>query len=138
LDLQDDDWKFMSVRDVEPVFLGPCACFWSTGLWHAFYGDVNTPIFVGHCVHPHPHEEVPRMKHPGKFAETDVWAAAVLSLHGATVVFQHPRPKNALPADFLEKLHRLPRFVASRAKRNESTLRDAGDTARRLHYPVHR
>ncbi|WP_437798920.1 hypothetical protein [Sorangium sp. So ce693] len=118
IDLQDDDWPFIDSQATEPVFLGPMSCFWSNGFWHAFYGKVDTPIFVGHCVHPRPLEEVPRMAHMGMFADTDAWAAVVLALPRCTVVFEHPSPRVQIPPGVLECLHRLPRFDLRRSYMN--------------------
>lgn len=50
------------------------------------------------------------MKHDGLFAQHDQWAGIVVSLHAATVFFEHPKPKLPLPDDAREALHRLPRF----------------------------
>jgi hypothetical protein len=115
IDLQDQDWTFVSACDAEPVFLATFDCFWSTGFWHAFYGRLDMPIFMGHCVHPRPLEDVPRMIHHGMFMQDDSWSAIIMTLPQCTAVFQHPEARVTLPDAFLEGLHRLTRFDFSRS-----------------------
>jgi len=50
LDLQDEDWWTLSARDAEVAWIGNDGAFFTSGLWHAFYGTKGTKMLEGQTV----------------------------------------------------------------------------------------
>ncbi len=107
IDLQDEDCTGFFPESVLPVMISDDG-FCSIGLWHAFYGLPDTPIFEHHAIGPGLRQDVRSMKFPGMFAQTTAWAAVVLSFPRYTVVFEHPNPGVRLPAATWPMVLRLP------------------------------
>jgi hypothetical protein len=111
LDLQDEDaWTFGPCA-AEPVWVdGRDGDFFTSGLWHAFYGVKGTPLFEAHAVARRPVDRPAFLPFHGTFAQHDAWSAVVLGMASATVVFENPTARHRLPPDFFGPATRLFRF----------------------------
>lgn len=86
------------------------------GLWHAFYGNVGTPMFgmapvaLGLALRYH-HEGV-LQRFPGRFMDPSQrkWGAAVLRCTDGLVVFENPDPETPLPMPLLRQMTALPGY----------------------------
>lgn len=107
VDLVDEAFWIVGVSQCTSVSLSRGE-FYSGGAWHAYYGLKDTPIFEGQSTEERSRTGVRRLGFDGHFVQSRRWSAAVLRLHGALVVFEHPDPDHPLSDQVRAQLMSLP------------------------------
>ncbi len=102
LDLQDEDWWTLSARDAAPAWVGNDGSFFSSGLWHAFYGLKGTMLLEEQSVARRAVSVSYPMRFDGMFAQHRRWSGAVLSFRRDLLLFENPDPEVPLPPEFVE------------------------------------
>lgn len=91
LDFQDEIWDmFPLAKAVLPV-VSSNGAFYSGGIWYAFYGWKDAPIFEHNSIDIFYHLE--KMQHPGRFENQTKIDAAILSFERNIVILENPSTK---------------------------------------------
>jgi len=106
VDVQDADWWSVGGQDAQPAWVGADGQFFTSGLWHAFYGLKGTSMLEGHATSL-PWKKPIGMPFDGMFAQHASWSAVVLGFPRRTVVFENPWANRTLPLAFTEHLLNL-------------------------------
>jgi hypothetical protein len=114
MDLQDEDCWTLGVSDAVPVRLNHEE-LWSSGVWHAYYGRRDTPIFEGHAIGRRALREPKTLGFDGAFHASDKWSAVLLAFASGCVVFENPTARHSLSNELSERLLSLLGFDSARS-----------------------
>lgn len=113
LDFRDlGKWPgILTLENTSPLISGRAGTLTSGPVWYAFYGWKDAPILE----EDRPGiQSVETMQHFGRFhpdrAAPSKYAAVVICLDEATVLFENPSAETSLPKNLRHALLRLPRF----------------------------
>lgn len=91
LDFQDETWDMFPLAKAVLPIISSNGAFYSGGIWYAFYGWKDAPIFEHNSIDIfYPLE---KMQHPGRFENQTKIDAAILSFQRSIVILENPSSK---------------------------------------------
>lgn len=110
LDFQDETWQLlMTIAQLLPVSTWNGA-FFSGGIWYAFYGWKDAPIFENFSLECPFMSPIIKMRHEGRFQKRTNLDAVVISFPRATVVLENPESQKPIKPWLWRKLISMPWF----------------------------